>query len=73
MGDYESISSEIQTYRIGLIHPLTLDNKQEGELITSSPSLLCINNKFRGSRNLVGISVYLCHSKQEELFVYYSM
>ena len=27
----------------------------------------------RGSRNLVGISVYLCHSKQEELFVYYSM
>jgi hypothetical protein len=40
MVDYESISSEIQTYRIGLIHPHTLDNKQEGELITSSPSLL---------------------------------
>lgn len=31
------------------------------------------NKVIWGSRNLVGISVYLCHSKQEELFVYYSM
>ncbi|BDW76235.1 hypothetical protein BFINE_20300 [Bacteroides finegoldii DSM 17565] len=51
MVDYESISSEIQTYRIGLIHPHTLDNKQEGNSSRVPLSLVLTINFFEKEKN----------------------
>ena len=42
-------------------------------LITFFSEPCSISSKFRGSRNLVGITIQLSNSEEKELFIRYSM